>query len=398
MGKLLSNLGKVSGDVLKKDNPASATHGSVFDKVQYKSMYADQIEKKFKELGGERHFGTLIKRGSQTWYYQWGCLYYNQNLKTVFEIYGAIYVKWQALGGLKWGLPTTDELPCADGVGRFSHFIQKSGMLLSIFWSPQTGANGIWGEIRKRWTELGYERSYLGYPTTDEIDFPENGRVNGFQNGDIYYWHDTGPIDLKNVRIFYSGLYCVQESVEDQSSNSDEPYVVIGVSAPNNVTTFTTPIYSDVDTNESNLAWMEIYNGKPYGLSLSTVVMENDFGDPNKFRDVLQTILKTNHEIGTAALGVIPLVGPFIAAVVGSVLGELMPKIGDAINNALGTEDDLVGSSTKILTARELVMLTRDSIKIEHLIPHKFYMNAATLINGRTPAGSYRIYFQLFPG
>lgn len=359
--------------------------------------YAKEFEKKIKDLGGQINFGELVRKGSSVRYYQWGCVCYNNESKRVFEIHGDIYKKWQFLGGLKWGIPTTDESPCTDGVGRYNHFTHESGNVLSIFWSPQSGANGIWGDIRKKWAELGYERSYLGYPTTDEIDFPDNGRVNGFQNGDIYFWGDTGAIDMKDVRIFYSGLYCVQESKWDQGSNSDEPYVIIGVSTANWVGSYTTPIYGDVDSHESRPGWMEIYHGKPYGINISTVVMEHDFGDPNKFRDDIQKILMVNHEIGTAALGFIPLVGPIIASIVGPALGKLMPKIGDALNTAFGFGDDVVGSSNRVIPAKEMILLAKGGKGNEFGLYFDFLMLGVTWTNGKSPAGAYRVYFQILP-
>lgn len=355
------------------------------------------LQKKFDDLGGERFFGTVVRKGSVTWYYQGGCLCYIKERKIVFEIHGDIYKKWQILGGVRWAMPTTDELPCVDTIGRFNHFIGSSGMIKSIFWSPQTGANAIWGDIRKKWSELGFERSYLGYPISDEIDFPENGRANGFQNGDIYFWGDTGAIDMKNVRIFYSGLYCIQESDWDQSSNSDEPYVIIGVSSAKWVGSYTTPTYSDVDSHESRPGWMEIYHGKPYGITIGTVVMEHDEGDQNKYRDEIQKILMVNHEIGTAALGLIPLVGPIIAGIVGPALGKLMPKIGESITKIFNWQDDKVGSDTKIMSAREMILLARGGLSNEHNITYNFLTIGATSVNGKTPAGAYRVYFQILP-
>ena len=395
MGNPIVNLGNVFGSNTKKKSPDLSKYNPDLGKVRYADEHAELFERKFKEKGGENHFGSLIKKGWKAWYYQWGCICYNSTTNSAHEIYGDIYKKWQQLGGIRWGIPTTDESPCADGIGRYNHFCTESGMVLSIFWSPSSGANGIYGEIRRRWVELGYERSYLGYPTTDEVDFPDNGRANGFQNGDIYYWADTGPIDMNNVKMFFSGLYCKQESAQDQSSNSDEPYVIIGVSSANSTASYTTPIFSDVDSHESMPGWLEIYNGKPYGINLSAVVMENDFGDPNKFRDQIQSVLMANHEIGTAALGFIPVAGPLIAAIIGPALGKLMPKIGDAINDALGTEDDLVGSSNRVISAKEMVLLSKTPPGFDNYIINHFYMTIETKINEATPAGSYRVYFQL---
>lgn len=99
-----------------------------------------------------------------------------------FEVHGAIYAKWASLG---WeqsflGFPLTDESGAPDGVGRYNHF--EGG---SIYWTPATGAWEIHGAIRDRYASLGWERSFLGYPVSDEHDGPGGTRISDFQNGQI---------------------------------------------------------------------------------------------------------------------------------------------------------------------------------------------------------------------
>jgi hypothetical protein len=67
------------------------------------------------------------------------------------------------------GYPVTDEQP-ATNLGRFSAF---AGGL--IYWHPNVGAHAIYGEIGKKWLQLGAQRSSCGYPTGDEEDF-DDGR------------------------------------------------------------------------------------------------------------------------------------------------------------------------------------------------------------------------------
>jgi hypothetical protein len=98
--------------------------------------------------------------------------------------------KYEALGGNTGflGSPTTPETPTPDGVGRYRHF--QGG---SIYWSPQTGAHEVHGAIRDKWSNLGWERSTLGYPVTDEMPTPGGtGRFNNFQRGSIYWTPQTG--------------------------------------------------------------------------------------------------------------------------------------------------------------------------------------------------------------
>jgi len=49
----------------------------------------------------------------------------------------------------------------------------------------------VLGAIRVRWSQLGSERSPLGYPTTDEYS-TTGGRRNDFQHGTITWTAATG--------------------------------------------------------------------------------------------------------------------------------------------------------------------------------------------------------------
>jgi uncharacterized protein with LGFP repeats len=106
-----------------------------------------------------------------------------------FQVYGEIARKWQSLGGVGGFLraPLTDETSTPDGVGRFNHF--QGG---SIYWTPSTQAHEVHGLIRDKWASLGWERSFLGYPLTDETSTPDGvGRYNHFQGGSIYWTPNT---------------------------------------------------------------------------------------------------------------------------------------------------------------------------------------------------------------
>src|SRR5262249_18443167 len=99
------------------------------------------------------------------------------------SVMGAIRDKWLQLGGSAWflGEPLTDETTTPDGVGRFNHF--QGG---SIYWTPHTGAHEVHGAIRDKWASMGWERSFLRYPTSDEQAAP-GGRRSIFQGGFIHW-------------------------------------------------------------------------------------------------------------------------------------------------------------------------------------------------------------------
>ncbi len=100
----------------------------------------------------------------------------------------AIHAKWLAIGGVNFfGKPVTGVETCPDGVGRYTHY--ENG---SIYWSPRTPACAIYGAIRDRWASLGWETSTLGYPTSDEMDTGDGGRMNTFEHGRIIWYPNKG--------------------------------------------------------------------------------------------------------------------------------------------------------------------------------------------------------------
>ena len=102
------------------------------------------------------------------------------------EVHGDIRVKWAQLGSTRFpGYPITDEMGTPDGRGRFNHFEHGS-----IYLTPQTGAFEVHGAIRDLWASMGWERSALGYPVSDEMDMP-GGRLSRFEGGEIR-WTPTG--------------------------------------------------------------------------------------------------------------------------------------------------------------------------------------------------------------
>ncbi|MFI9448778.1 PQQ-dependent sugar dehydrogenase [Amycolatopsis sp. NPDC052450] len=162
-----------------------------------------EILKKYLALGGHRKFGppatdesvTPDGVGRYNHFPNWpgtsqSSIYWTPSTGA-HPVYGRIRVKWAALGWERGplGYPATDELPTPDGVGRYNHFA-KAG---SVYWTMATDAHAIYGAIRQRWAALGWERSYLRYPATDEFGIPI-GRQNSFQGGYVTWNRSTGQV------------------------------------------------------------------------------------------------------------------------------------------------------------------------------------------------------------
>ncbi|WP_197249541.1 LGFP repeat-containing protein [Cytobacillus firmus] len=305
----------------------------------------------------------------------------------------SIQSKYEQYGGANGflGAPTTHENVTPDGIGRFRHF--QGG---SIYWNPNTGAQLIHGAIRDKWAELGFERSWLGFPISDEENFTEGGRVSVFQNGEIYWWPDVGAIELREVVVHYTGMYCFGETDWDQGSNEDEPYAIVGIVVPPPIKQpepFRSRIYEDINDHTSMRDIKEIYRGKPCGMNISFLVMEHDLANPDKYKGSM-TAACYNVAIGlTAAIGVIPKAGPFLATVAGPALIAAVPDMANELNNIFDFGDDRIGHKIIHVSAKQMVVLAARTRTSEFEgIPYKL---ESPLLSGE--GASYKVYIGLAP-
>jgi hypothetical protein len=98
-----------------------------------------------------------------------------------------INAKYAELGGAAGFLGTTTSAVVASAttVG-FGRTFQNG----AIYWHPNVGAHEVHGPIRVRWQELGGEKGFLGFPTSDVTpgsDVHSSGFFTHFQGGSIYW-------------------------------------------------------------------------------------------------------------------------------------------------------------------------------------------------------------------
>ncbi|AIG64816.1 hypothetical protein CATYP_09940 [Corynebacterium atypicum] len=94
-------------------------------------------------------------------------------------LYGMINARYAEMGGpSSWlGFPKSTELGAPDGRGRMVHFEHGS-----IYWTPQTGAHAIPGDMMAAWGSINWERGDLGYPTGPAVD-AKAGVIQPFEGG-----------------------------------------------------------------------------------------------------------------------------------------------------------------------------------------------------------------------
>lgn len=186
------NLNALSKLILVAQNPAQ--------------LAAALIKARYDALGGTKGFLGAAQNAVSACpdgigFYQHfagGSIYWSPS-SGAHEVHGLIRQKWSGMGWERsfLGYPTTDETPGRDArhEGRFNHFTGGS-----VFWHPATGAFEVHGAIRQKYLELGGEASFLGYPTTDETSCPDRlGRFNHFQAGSLYWTGGTGAHEVHGL-------------------------------------------------------------------------------------------------------------------------------------------------------------------------------------------------------
>lgn len=267
----------------------------------------------------------------------------------------ALSDKWVALSGT----PGEPRVPGEAGLLWKSGNYYREYANGSLYYIKST-VYAVYGAIGQRYAQLGGPDSWLGWPTSDEQDFAQGGRANSFEHGSIYWWSDTGAIELGQVAVRYKGLYCFGET-DGELSGSDEPYFIFGVVPvpPAQKSSVRSPIYGQVDAGNARPDNIEIYRGLPYGLAMVGVLMEHDFGDPEKFKEQVKQGVDATAKGVAFAVQHIPIVGPTLAKVAEPVLKEVAPHVVKAVNDLLHTQDDHISTHEWQITARDMVILTR---------------------------------------
>ena len=215
----------------------------------------------------------------------------------------------------------------------------------------------VFGAIGDKWRELGGMTSFLGAPTSDELDFDEGGKVRLFNGGAIYFWSDTGAMVLPNNKIAlrYSGFKCFGTS---DGPGDDEPYLVFGIIAPvSEPPSQRTRIYENVAAGNSVTDSLELVRGAPAGIAIDVTLSEHDLGSPDKYRKVVDRAISDARPRIAEALTLIPAVGPVLSVGSRIAMELLHDDIVDAINGALGTGEDRLGQDLIQLTPKRLVVL-----------------------------------------
>ena len=285
------------------------------------------------------------------------------------------------------GEPLSKGLPENNGSG--SRVRYQNG---TIYQRADGNCAWVYGLIGERYDQLGAGVSWLGLPVSDEEEFSEGGRASRFENGAIYFWPDTGAIDMNQAVVHYTGLYAFAETDSDMGTTSDEPYVILGVNAPSlSLPPVQSQIYDDVDAGDSRPDLIELYRGMPEGIAISVLLMEHDEGDPEMYKSAVTAGVAAGSGALALGIGAVPFLGPFLAPVAAGILAKIAPDVISAIDDLIGAGDDVLGTTVLYLTAKQMVVLAARTVNQDQW---GIGWKAAT--ESLTGQGSeYKVYFGL---
>ncbi|MEV7662100.1 hypothetical protein [Paenarthrobacter sp. NPDC089316] len=183
--------------LLKTNRPGDRIIMGAVDDIftPYSSSPFGAITNKYAAIGGPAYAGDPVssemyglKNGGAGQAFQYGSIYHLPVSGTFFST-GVIRGKWGSTGfenGML-GYPASDEVPMTRGA------LGQAYQNGSIYWGGSTGAHISMGAIRAAWGSSGYEKGFLGYPTTDEIPAMAKGGIGqAYEGGSIYFTPTTG--------------------------------------------------------------------------------------------------------------------------------------------------------------------------------------------------------------
>ena len=141
-------------------------------------------------MGYPRSGGVVGIDGSRHQIFEGGIAYWRPGGRVSF-IHGSILSAWAASGWERsWlGLPTSNETASTKG-GVFQRFEHGVG-----YWSPATGAQFVGEPVLGAWGGYGYQTGAMGYPRSGGVVGIDGSRHQIFEGG-IAYWRPGGRVSF----------------------------------------------------------------------------------------------------------------------------------------------------------------------------------------------------------
>jgi hypothetical protein len=357
--------------VVRATQNAFVVYGAINTRYAQIGNLSDPNHQPFLGLPVSDEQPALAARGRVS-HFDGGDIYWDLNIGA-HGVHGAIRQHWIDLGGPGGflGFPVTDETGTPDGIGRFNRF--ENGM---IYWTPATAAHEVHGAILDRWSALGYEKSYLGYPVSDEgpsvllvAGIPVLDRRSYFQFGRLDWTDSTGVVETPDsvsqgqqvltpagtalggnvtINLFSNGNYAVQFQMHDSGAPDYDFQVHAIFTTPNGLslvaahsghvegtvswTPWHDPNRDDNFTDNGNNPWIQMHW---VDISSGKLMVTKDYSPTGVIgfvQDLAQTVLDLGASAVGGALGLVIGLGSEIGKVFGNLgIGGVFGLIAGAV-------------------------------------------------------------------
>src|SRR6187551_339568 len=203
--------------------------------------------------------------------------------------------------------------------------------------------------IAQRYAQDGRAAGPMGIPmgnvrlTAEGAVQPFSGGLMGVRSGKV------GPFVEFHAEVRYLGFRCNDESGHDQSTPSDEPYFVIGVTSIKSNSTKLFGPFDDVDDGESRFTTAGediLVTDARLPFTLSVIGKENDHGSPDeaaaKVTKACQDAIRVTQALAVT-FGQAQVAA--VTVMLNSVFASIGGFIGDAATAVFGLGDDFIGSN-----------------------------------------------------
>jgi hypothetical protein len=224
--------------------------------------------------------------------------------------------------------------------------------LLSRFsLTPQLSVRALMASdlFAQRYDLDGRSAGPVGIPMGN-VRLTANGAAQPFSGGYLTLMDKkVDPVVAYQAEVRFIGFRCNEESNHDQSTPSDEPYFLIGITGLRTNTTRRFGPYENVDGGESRFTTSEsdilVTDVQP-PFTLSVIAMENDEGNPD---EASAKVKKTCEDAIRATQALAVAFGQAQVAAVTVMLNTVFSTVGgflaDGTSAVLGLGDDFVGSN-----------------------------------------------------
>jgi hypothetical protein len=260
--------------------------------------------------------------------------------------------------------------------------------------------------LHKAFLDRGGVKGPLGFPLTRVSARADGSLARAFEGGELRLAANGSNIVVNEKLwvVHFVGLECMRESKRDQSTPSDEPFVIWFVQSGSRVSPNTRVSFEDINKGSkrtiSNSVISADINSVGLPLIVHAIVMEHDQGDrqqaANKINELARDAVAIANEVvdqvnnysGSTTLERLP--APVNMPIISKTLGKL-----------LNLQDDVVGTGLAeifIVQPGESVEQLNARIRSPQHRPDKFdnkatYTHSFEVDGGK--AGRYHLYFRV---